>query len=150
MLNRILLIVPIILITISCNSDKWKRIEILSPDKGDTISVITIENNRYIFNGNSNKIPINNYALLSTKNVTELGDEIGICWNKYGYKWKLNSFDSEIISNNLDSSKYVVEGKKFDENGIPDHKEYFNDGCVVVYPRGEIIRPKNGAILIYK
>tara|TARA_R110000868_G_scaffold399453_2_gene673196 strand:+ start:81 stop:503 length:423 start_codon:yes stop_codon:yes gene_type:complete len=139
------------LIASSCQSDKWKEIEIISPDNKDTISIITIEDKRYIFNGGSDKIPKKNYALLNLRNVTELGDEIGICWDKDGFKWKLNSFYSELISNGLDTTNFYVQKKLLlDERGIPDNKEYFKKSCVVIYPRANIIRPNNGAVLKYK
>ena len=111
------------LIASSCQSDKWKEIEIISPDNKDTISIITIEDKRYIFNGGSDKIPKKNYALLNLRNVTELGDTTNF---------------------------YVQKKLLLDERGIPDNKEYFKKSCVVIYPRANIIRPNNGAVLKYK
>ncbi|WP_299156481.1 hypothetical protein [uncultured Tenacibaculum sp.] len=134
----------------SCKNEDWRNIKIISPDKIDTISVITIKTKRYIFNGGSNKIP-KNYALVDISDVSELGDEIGVCWNKDSYKWKLISFYSKFEHNNLDEKKYFIESKPLtDKNGIPNHEEYFEENCVVVYPKGDLIRPKENASLIYE
>lgn len=138
------------LVVLSCNSNKWRNIEIISPNYSDTISIVTIENKRYIYNGNSDKIP-DKHVLLDISNVAKLSDEIGICWDKDGYKWKLSSFDSDFKYNDLDTSRFYVQEKVLlDDNCIPDYEEYFKEGCVVIYPRSEIIRPKNGAILLFK
>jgi|SRR5690554_325176 len=148
MIKRILIFFSLLII--SCNSDNWKKIEVISPNYSDTISIITIKNKRYIYNGSSDEIP-EEHALLDISNVANLGDEIGICWNKNGYIWKLSSFDSDFKFNNLDTSKFHVQEKVLlDAKGIPDYEEYFKENCVVIYPRGEIIRPKNGAILRFK
>ena len=148
MTRKITMVLLIILIT-SCNN-KWRDIVVVSPDGSDTLSIKTIKNKRYIFNGASDNIP-DKHALLDISNVTELGDEIGICWNKDGYKWKLVSFYSEFKYNKLDKTKFYIQDKAIvDDRGILNHEEYFKERCVVIYPKGDIIRPKNGAKLIYK
>lgn len=143
-----ILIVPMLII--SCSNNRWRNIEIISPDGSDTLSIKTIENKRYVFNGVSDEIPIN-HALIDISDVTELGDEIGICWNKDGYNWKLVSFYAKFEYNRLDTSKFYIQEKAMiDDRGIPNHDEYFKEKCVVIYPKGNIVRPKNGARLIYK
>lgn len=149
-MKRIIIISFFLTLIISCDNKKWQNIEIISPDGSDTLSIKTIGNKRYIFNGSSGNIP-ENHALLDISNVTELGDEIGICWNKDGYRWKLVSFYSEFKYNNLDKEKFYIQDTVIiDYGGIPNHKDYFNENCVVIYPKGNIIRPKDGAKLIYK
>lgn len=149
MIRKIAIIFSIVFV-VSCDNNKWRNIEIISPDNSDTISIKTIENKRYIFNGTSDEVP-EKHALLDISNVTELGDEIGVCWDKDGYRWKLISFYSEFEYNKLDDTKFYIQDKALvDDRGIPNHKEYFEENCVVIYPKGDIIRPKNGAKLIYK
>ncbi|NQX80682.1 MAG: hypothetical protein HRT66_01635 [Flavobacteriaceae bacterium] len=140
----------LIIFMISCQDNKWRNVEVISPDNLDTLSIKTIGNKRYIFNGTYDNIP-KEHALLDISDVTELGDEIGVCWNKDGYKWKFISFYSEFEYNKLDSTKFYIQNRiKIDNRGIPNNKEYFKEGCVVIYLRGNIIRPQNGAKLIYK
>lgn len=148
MIKKILLFISLLLV-ICCKSNKWRDIAIVSPNGSDTLRIKTLKNKRYIFNGIVDSIP-EKHALIDISNVTELGDEIGICWNKDGFKWKLVSFYSDFKYSKLDKKNYYIQDKPIiDDLGIPNHKEYFKENCVVIYLRGNIIRPENGAKIIY-
>jgi hypothetical protein len=143
-------IVVILLITLSCTDNRWKAVEIVSPDKQDTISVITINTKRYIFNGSSDKIP-EKHARVDISDVSNLGDELGICWNKDGNTWKLYSFDSKFDYSFLDKTKFHIQKVPLlGEHNIPILDEYFEENCVAIYLKDSYIRPENGAQLIYR
>jgi hypothetical protein len=144
------IIVLFFLITLSCKDNRWRAMEIVSPDKQDTISVITINAKRYIFNGSSNKIP-EKHALIDITHITEDQDELGICWNKDGYHWKLYSFYSKLDYSFLDKDKFhIEEAPSIGNHNIRILDEYFEENCVVIDHRYNRLRPENGAKLIYK
>lgn len=135
---------------VSCR-EKWKNIELISPDGKQTITIITKNNDRFIMNGKHNKIRDSNYAKVNISNVDRLGDEIGICWSESGDGWQLISLDSKVIENKLDTTKFKISGGiDLDSTGIPTVKKYFNKGCDLIYPRGDLIRPGNGTKIKFK
>lgn len=136
---------------ISCDREKWRNIELVSPDGKQRITIITKGNERFIMNGNHSKIMDSLYAKVDISNVDRLGDEIGICWDDNGKGWQLISLYSTVVENRLDTTKYKVRGGiVLDKRGSPTVKNYFNRGCDLLYPRGELIRPGNGTKMKFK
>ncbi|MGX9987541.1 hypothetical protein [Soonwooa purpurea] len=136
---------------LSCNKEKWRDIELISPNGKQTITIITKGNERFIMNGSYSELPNSNYAKVSIEKVDRLGDEIGICWNKNGDGWELISLYSELLENKLNTTKFrIKDGIDLDSNDIPTVKKYFNKDCDLVYPRGDLIRPGNGTKIKYK
>lgn len=64
----------------ACGEDKCRKIQISSPDEKQYITIITVDDNRYIMNGKHDKILSSNCALVDISKVSKLGDEVGICW----------------------------------------------------------------------
>jgi len=134
-----------------CSSNRWRKVQISSPDDKNHITIITLGDERYIINGKHENVPKSNYALVDISKVDRLGDEIGICWNQNGYQWELHSLYSELIESDLDTAKFkVYEELDKDDKGIPSSEKYLNRGCALVYLREKLIRPENGAVVIFK
>ncbi len=144
-------ILLIVLVFYSCNQEKNKNIIIIeSPLKDQAITIISEGNTRYIINGKHKNIPDSNYAILDISKVSLIGDEIGICWNVDGYKWKLVSAYSRFIKSNLDTSLYYLQKELItDKHGSPTFKEYLDKSCVRISIREGKCLPENGATLTY-
>lgn len=136
----------------SCNSNRWRHVEIISPDTTDTISIITIENDRYIIPGSYSQIPKANYAKVDISTVDPIGDEIGICWKENGYKWMLVSAYSNLVENKLDTTNFkILKGLKLDEKGYPTFAPFDNKiKCASIMVRENQIEPTSNGFLLYK
>lgn len=136
---------------LSCHKEKWRNVQLVSPDGTQTITIITIENRRYIMNGNYDTISKTEYAIVDISRVDRLGDEIGVCWKVNGHKWELISLYSELIENKLNKKNYSVSGGiDFDRSGIPTAKKYFGKSCDLIYIRTGLVRPGNGTKIKFK
>jgi hypothetical protein len=141
----------ILFLVLSCtNTKKWKNTIIESPDKKQSITIITKGDIRYIMNGRYKEIPEYNYIKLDISKISPIGDQIGICWNIDGYLWRIVNDDSRLIENNLDSTLFdFKKSLEKDKYGAPTFREYLNENCVQISIREERVVPKNGAILTY-
>ncbi|GAB5475722.1 MAG: hypothetical protein Mars2KO_38210 [Maribacter sp.] len=116
-------------------------------DKSQCISVITIDDSRFFINGEFEKVPDSNYIEVDIKNITRLGDEIGVCWKTGDYEWEIVNHRSKIVENKLDTTKYKFNTSwETDERGIPNSKKYHKPNCgtigtdtMKVYDGNEII-----------
>ncbi len=121
---------------LSCSSNtgsnRTKIMYLYSSDKSKVVSVISnySTNKRIIANGKHKTKPNSNFYELDLTNVTELGDEIGVCWKKDG--WEIVSDKSEIIFSEIDTAKYVLRENFFKDKGIPNTKYYIRDNCFTV------------------
>lgn len=134
------------LITFGCNNKNI--IHIYSLDKEKVISVIDVDNYRFIINGKYNRIPNKNFVKLSMENVDPLGDQIQICWKSDGCKWEAVVHNSIIIESKLDTSQFKFSTTlPKDNRGIPNQKKFTNDGCAIFdFYRLKLI-PNRGAII---
>lgn len=137
----------------SCTNDKWRHVEILSLSNDQSITVITIGSARFIMDGKHEQVPESGYAHFDISTVDPIGDEIGICWNKDGYKWKFMSEYATFISSSLDSSMFFVQREmRKDSFGIPEIHEYFESDCVLLAIRENMKRSREAenTVVIYK
>lgn len=148
----ILILLFIMQISVGCISKEWRNAEIISPDKKDTITIITIDNDRYIIPGSHSKVPKSNFAKIDISKVDPIGDEIGICWGERGYRWELVSAYGVRYQNKIDTSKYRVFKKlSVDNNGNPTFSPFDNkENCVSVMIRENKVHPVENATILYK
>jgi len=133
----------------SCSS-KENILIIENPARNKAITIITKRNKRYIINGKHKKVPNSNYAVLDISQVSPIGDEIGICWDIDGYKWRLVNAYSKFVKSKLDTSLYDLQKELIkDKHGAPTFKEYLNKSCVRISIREKKCLPENGAVLTY-
>lgn len=145
-----LLGVLILALSLACSHKSWEIVVITSPDKSQSITVITQGNIRYIIDGKHKKIPNEDYVKLDISKVSPIGDQIGICWNVDGYNWRFVNDESQLIENKLDRSlfDFKCELEKTKQGG-PTFKEYLYENCVRISIRENRVDPENGAILNY-
>ena len=108
--------------------EKWRHVEILSPDKTQVITIITKSNRRYIMDGIHSVIPKDNYLLLDISQVDGLGDAIAVCWNDSGYKWKLDNAYAKLVENKLDTTDYLYF-HSLGKYGEPVSIGYMGNSC---------------------
>ena len=129
-------LIYIIILFFSCNSNKRDNIVYLySQDKLQTITIISDynKNERIVANGKHTSKPKTNYYKLDISNITELGDEIGVCWSINGHNWELVNDKAKVIKVNIDTSKYVFRKSWFrDKRKIPTPKYYRQTNCFTV------------------
>ena len=88
---------------------------------------------RYIINKNHSSVPKSDYIKLDISTITNLGDEIGVCWNNGKYDWEIVSDKSKIIEIKLDTLKYKFNTSwEDDKYGIPNAKKYHQPNCGTV------------------
>ncbi|MFI2741640.1 hypothetical protein ACG2LH_02785 [Zhouia sp. PK063] len=101
-----------------------------SVDKKQCISIITRGNSRYIINGPRDEVPTTNYIQLDISHIDDLGDEIGVCWNKNPYHWKLVNDGAIVVENKLDTLHYQFFNQwERDKRGIPTIANYHEPDC---------------------
>jgi uncharacterized membrane-anchored protein len=67
-----------------------KNYHFYSPKNDNGITVINVNNYRYIIDGYHNDIPNTNYVKMNLDKIDlELGDEIAGCWDKDSLKWSI-------------------------------------------------------------
>lgn len=125
------LVLVLSLLFINCGMERRSEIMYIYPsDKSQIISIISDynSNTRIISPGKIDERPINNYVILDISDITELGDEIGICWKKDG--WQIVNHSAKIVEVALDTTKYIVKTEwETDEYGIPNTKKYIQNDC---------------------
>ena len=153
-LKFIFSISAILILVISCNSGLNSRSEIIylySKDRSQIITILTDypSKERIIALGKLTTKPKDNYIKLNIAGITELGDEIGVCWFKKSKGWQLVNNQSKIIEVQLDTTKYIVKTSWYeDEHGIPNTAFYEKENC---YTFGTLdyseIHPVNGGYM---
>ena len=141
-----------------CNHKKYeRRVVITSPDESQSITVITRNKTRFVINGHHRNVPDTNFVKLDISQISDLGDELGICWEIDNYQWRLVNHKSIVIESKLDTTTFdFKEELEKTENGIPTMKEYLYDNCVRIginynlgirlgIENGYSITPKSGA-----
>ncbi|WDF65929.1 hypothetical protein [Flavobacterium sp. KACC 22763] len=132
-MKQIILILICNILFSGCNSSKRSTIiYIYSSDKTKVISIISNykTNERIIAVGKVLEKPSSNYVRLDISDITELEDEIGICWTFNNEGWQIVNNNSKIEEIVLDTTKYKVKTRWYeDENGIPNTKYYIRKDC---------------------
>ena len=123
----------LLLLFINCNSNpRSSRIYLYSRDKTQVITIFSdyYNNERIIAEGKLNTAPKDRYVKLNISNVTELGDEIGVCWFGKNAGWQLVNDNSKIVKVELDTTKYKIKTSWYrDENDTPNPKYYRGKNC---------------------
>ena len=139
------------MIIISCgnknNIEKWRYVEISPQDKSQIITIITIGDKRYFMDGRHKKIPDDGYLLLDISEVDRLGDGISVCWNEFGYKWKIASAYAKLIENKLDTLNFLYY-QPIGEYGEPVSKGYLGEKCGGILIR-ENLNPRGNVTINY-
>lgn len=124
----------LILLVLSCKNVNRSKVLYLYPlDRSQVVSVISnySYNKRIIANGKHSKKPTSNYYELDISEVTELGDEIGICWKESG--WEIVCDKSKITLSKIDTTQYTLREHWFkDSSGITNAKYYRKSNCFTV------------------
>lgn len=119
-----------------CGSERRNEIIYLYPkDKSQVISIISdySKNQRIIAVGKHKSKPKRNYFLLDISKVTNLGDEIGICWKINDDGWEIANEKANILDSNIDTTKYVFRGYWFkDRTGAPNTLYYIKENCLTL------------------
>ncbi|MBO6879967.1 hypothetical protein [Winogradskyella sp.] len=136
LLNRICLISLLSLLSLSCaNKGRNEVVYLYSKDKSQVVSVFSNYDKdvRFIVDGKFDYKPDSKYYKIDISNVTELGDEIGVCWRINGNEWEIVNDNARIIEVKIDSTRYIFkENWNQDERGIPNAKYYRMKNCYTV------------------
>jgi len=137
----------ILMVMVGCSRGRY---HLYSPDKNQSITIITNGNIRYIVNGITNKIPEKNYVKIELKSIDRnVGDELAGCWNKDGYNWVIMMDNVKILENKLDTTKYLFKDRfPLNSSGIPTLIEYDRKkaGCFSLGFEYEKMRRLEGSI----
>lgn len=123
------------LLLTSCDSNpRSSLIYLFSKDKSQVITVFSnyYENERIVALGKLNVKPKNDYVKLDISEVTELADEIGVCWFGKESGWQFVNDESKITEIHLDTIKYIIKTKWYLEDNIPNTKYYHENGCFTI------------------
>lgn len=137
-----------ILINVSCSLKSIVRL--YSLDKSNCVSIITEKKIRYVIAGKNETLPDTNYIKLDISDITELDNEVYICWLK-NKGWDMVVDKSKILENRLDTDKYKFNNQlPTDTTGIPTPIKYSKENCAVFdYYEMKLI-PNQGAIVEIK
>lgn len=125
-------------------------VKIYSPDKSTCVTIETIDEIRFVIAGDESKIPENDYIKLDVSKVTDLGDQVYICWLD-NQRWDMVIPKSIILESKLDTSKYVFKTRlPVDKHGIPSQIEYSRKNCAVFDYYSMELSPNKGAIIDVK
>lgn len=145
---RLILGVLMIFILGSCTLES--TVKLYSPDKFTCVTIETIDEIRYVIAGDESAIPKNDYIKLDVSKVTDLGDQVYICWlDNHG--WDMVIPKSIILESKLDTSKYKFKTRlPVDENGIPTVIDYSKSNCAAFDYYSMELTPNKGAIVKVK
>ena len=142
-------LICLIMTFISCS--KRNHIYLYSPDKKQCITIITINNERYIINGKHHSVPKDNYIKIDISEVDKIGDGIAGCWEDNNYQWTLINDKSIIVENKIDTLKYnFLTNFPVDERGVPTLKDFISGNCYNFDFEVFSILPKDGAIIDFE
>ncbi len=135
------------------NNGRSEILYLFSKDKSQVVTVISNyrENVRIIVPGkhSGNSWSSIKKIELNISEITELGDEIGICWSFEGYKWKIVNDNAKLISNNLNPEEYLFEESwPKNDDDIPTPKSYWQTNCYTVgtLPHSQPKPKENGIV----
>ena len=133
--EKSLLLLILYLLLVSCKSNtRSSRMYLYSKDRSHIITVISDyeTNKRIIAIGKVTNQPKKNYVQLDISEVTELADEIGVCWFDIG-GWQIVNDKSKIVRVDMDTTKYVIKTKwNNDKEGMPTPAYYKKENCYTV------------------
>jgi hypothetical protein len=128
--------IVVLIIVFGCSIEKRNELMYLySSDKTQVVTILTdyTNNKRFIVNGKHKYIPKDNYYLIDISQISELGDEIGVCWSIGGKEWQIVNDKARIIEIKIDTSSYSFKDRWYkNERGIPNAKYYRQDNCFTV------------------
>lgn len=147
------LYIPILfLLLTSCDSNpRSSLLYLYSKDKTQVITIFSdyYNNERIVALGKLNLKPKNNYVKLDISEVTELGDEIGVCWFGKNTGWQFVNDNSKIAEVHLDTTKYKIKTQWYlDEDNTPNAKYYRLKNCFTIgmLKHSTIYPSENGSI----
>ncbi|XDZ56555.1 hypothetical protein FlaCF_3603 [Flavobacterium tructae] len=135
-IRNFLFLLLLTLVFLNCNShSRSGRLYLYNKDKTQVITILTdySKNERIIALGKLDKVPQSDYVTLNISEVTELADEIGICWFIENGGWQLVNDKSKIVTVHLDTTKYKIKTNwHLDEKAIPTPEYYRKTNCYTV------------------
>lgn len=150
-IKKLFFVFSLCLLVSNCNSNgRSELIYLYSKNKLQAITILSDygNNERIIALGKVRNRPKTDYIKLDISEVTELGDEIGVCWLENG--WQLVNDKSKIIEIHLDTAKYVVKTSWYeDADGVPNAAFYRNANCYTVGTLGySKIHPNSNGYIV--
>ena len=122
----------LVLLPFGCkNKSRNELIYIYPKNKTEVITILSNynKNERIIAVGKHTSIPEDNFVKLDISKITDLEDEIGVCWQEEG-SWKLVNDKAKVLKNELNKKKYeFLDSWEENDDGIPNAKYYRKDGC---------------------
>lgn len=122
----------------------------MSSLEGDqSIRLKTVGNDVYIYPNNYANAQ-KTYVHLDIEKVPELERAVFVCWQQANQpiKTKILFPKAKVVYNNLSSDDFqILTEYAIDERGIPNVKEYHQDGCFEFNFSLGIVLPKGNAIL---
>jgi len=131
----VLIFCGLVFLFFSCSERKSEIIYLYPKDKFQIITIISDyqKNKRIVAVGKHITIPKDNYIELNISKITQLGDEIGVCWQRNNHIWELVNHNATIVEINLDTTKFLFKSNWHeDERGIPTPKYYREEDCFTV------------------
>lgn len=150
LIKTILYCIFITINLIQCSSERSTALLFLySKDKKNVVTVITdlSKHERIIANGKHFQAPPTDFYKLDISNISELGDEIGVCWKEKG--WEIVNNKAKITEIKIDTTNFIFRNKWFtDDDGISNAKYYRKSNCFTVgfSIYSKMYPPENGFI----
>ncbi len=143
-LHKIVLISVLLTLIVSCSRDKWKKANIVFNQANETLYVTTVEDKRFLHFQPNLSLEEKGYIELDVSLVPSDGDEIGVCYNKNGYKWIMYNYKAEFTETYLDTSEYLYLSNfpVNPKNNRKDLSVFFDDNCAMIMIREDFIRTK--------
>ena len=120
-----------------------QRFYIYSPNEEQVVTIFSKNKNtiRYIVPGKHSEVPDDNFIKIRK---TFYNNDINICWDIDGYKWKMINNKTEIVINKLDAKAYSFKTEYIkDERGIPTATDFSGQSCSSIgvrYNLGVVLR----------
>lgn len=143
-MKKLLCILPVFILT-SC---EYGVHHVYSPDRSQCITIIEDFENRYIIDGEYDKVPDRNYVKTDIRNVIPSDDEFAGCWKNDKYRWVVTLDGATIVENKLDTTQCKFSNHlPLDEYNIPTLKDFTREDCYHFDFELFSVVPKNGAIV---
>ena len=133
-------------ILVSCNSATY---HFDSPDKKQSITIITRGDVRYIINGHSYFVPDSNFVKVDLSGIDrETGDETVGCWDQGKFRWVIAMNGVRVLENKTDTSLYRFESNfPLDKLGIPTVGDFRKKNCFSIAMEYRNLSAVQGALL---
>ena len=119
-----------------------------SPDRSQSITVLTFAGYRYVIDGSHHQVPKKNFVKLDISHMDRVTDELFICWGNENFDWEVLNPNARIMENKLDTTRFkFLNSFQTDQRGIPIVIKYHNEGCFEFGFYTKNIRPADGAII---